>query len=89
MLELRVMQRQEMLLARCQCDSIGTPSNMSASMVILSDNVLGTDQAVLEGVPGVKFIQVLLRDQLPVFSQGEARVRLQVRGGRQVHQVRV
>ena len=62
---------------------------MSTSMVILTDNVLGTDETVLEGVPGVKFIQVLLRDQLPVLSQGEARVRLQIRGGRQVHQVRM
>ena len=83
------MQRQEMLLARCQCDCISTPSNMSTSMVILSDNILGTDQAVLEGVPRMKFIQILLRDQLSVLSQSKARVRLQVRCGRQVHQVRV
>ena len=89
LLELSVMQRQEMLLALCLWDSIGTTSNMSASMVILSDNILGTDKTVLEWVPRVKFIKVFLRDQLSILSQSKSRVRLQICCGRQVHQVRV
>ena len=56
-------------------------------MVILADNILGTDETVLEGVPRMKVIEVLLRDQLSVLSQSEPRVRLQIRSCRQIHQV--